>query len=65
MKQGKFPKGVKVENVKTGQNFKQTIYGFLGLGEEKFLHKKVDYVKNRDERILVKIKNIVKKVLSI
>jgi len=65
VKQGKFPKGVKVENVKTGQNFKQSIYGFFGLEEEKFLHKKVDYMKNRDEKILVKIKNIVKKVLNI
>lgn len=65
VKQEKFPKGVKIENVKTGQNFKQSIYGFFGLEEEKFLHKKIDYMKNRDGKILVKIKNIVKKILNI
>lgn len=65
VKQGKFPKGVKVENVKTGQNFKQSIYGFFGLEEEKFLHKKIDYMKNRDDGFFRKIKNIVKKILNI
>lgn len=62
-KQGKFPTGVKIENVATIQSLKQKIYGTIGLEEEKLLHKKVDYMKNRDGKFLQKIKGVVKKVL--
>ncbi|HEA46739.1 MAG TPA: hypothetical protein ENH99_03070 [Candidatus Pacearchaeota archaeon] len=59
-KEGKFPKGIKIENVRTGQNLGQTIYGFLGLEEEKIMHKKVKYVKNRDNKLFRRIKGFVK-----
>jgi hypothetical protein len=60
---GKFPKGVKTENIETSQNLDHTIYGILGLSEEKIKRKSPDYVKNRDEKLLRKIKNIIKKFL--
>lgn len=63
-KEGKFPEGVKVENIRTNQSFKQSIYGFLGLEEEKLTDRKVDYMKNRDNKFFQKIKNIVKELLS-
>jgi len=63
-KEGKFPKGIKIENIKTSQNLKQEIYGTLGLGEEKIMHKKVDYMRNRKNKFFQKIKNIVKGLLS-
>lgn len=61
---GKFPKGVKVENIQTEQGLKLTIYGLMGLTEEKIKQREIDYVKNRDEKILGKIKNFIKKLLS-
>lgn len=64
-KEGKFPRGVKIENIKTGQNLKQEIYGVLGLEEEKLIHKKIDYMKNREDKFFQRIKNIVKRLLSI
>lgn len=63
-REGKFPKGIKIENVRTSQSLKQSIYGILGLEEEKIFHKKVDYMKNRKDKLLQKIKNIVKKALN-
>ena len=63
-KEGKFPKGIKIENIKTSQNLKQEIYGTLGLEEEKLLHKKIDYMENRKNNLFQEIKNIVKKVLN-
>ena len=64
IKEGKFPKGVKIENIRTGQNLKQDIYGTLGLEEEKILHQKVDYMKNRKNQFFQKIKGIVKKIVG-
>ncbi len=62
---GNFPKGVKVENIQTSQTKRQFIYGILGLSEEKIKKRKLDYVKNRDERVLQKIKKFVKAILRI
>lgn len=63
--QGKFTKGVHTENVKTEQNFREEIYGILGLNEEKLLHEKVDYMKNRKDSFFQKIKDFVKKIISL
>lgn len=64
-KQGKFPKKVEVENIKTRETFNQFVYGFLGLEEEKFCHKKITYSKNRKENFLVSwVKILFKKFLS-
>lgn len=63
-KQGSFPKGVKIENIKTSQPFKQFIYGELGLAEEKIKKEKIKFMKDRKEKFLPKIKRVVKKMLS-
>ncbi len=62
-KEGKFPKGIKIENIKTPQNLKTSIYGSLGLWEEKLKHEKVKYVKYRHDKIWRKLKNFVKKII--
>ena len=60
----KFPKGIKIENIKTEQTFKQTIYGLLGLAEER-MDKEVNYVKEEKENIIIsKIKSFVKHLLK-
>jgi len=64
IKQGKFPKGVKIENVRTKQNLKQEIYGTLGLEEEKLMHEKVEYQKDRHDKLFRKLKNFIKEVLD-
>ncbi len=64
-KEGKFPNGVKVENVRTSQSFKNSIYGFLGLEEEKLKNRKLDFMKNRKDKFFQKIKNIVKGLFSV
>jgi hypothetical protein len=63
-KEGKFPKGIKIENIKTSQGPRLFLYGLLGLSEEKIKKKGPEYVKNRDEKFLSKIKGFVKKILS-
>jgi hypothetical protein len=63
-KQKEFPKGIKVENLKTPQTFRQAVYGELGLYEEKILHKKVKLMEYRKENFFQPFKNLVKKVLS-
>ena len=63
-KEGKFPRGVKIENIKTSQDLRQEIYGTLGLEEEKIMHKKVDYMRNRKDKFFQRIKNIVKQLLN-
>ena len=63
-KQGKFPKGVKIENIKIKQGFKLFIYGILGLSEEKLKKRKLDYVKNRDDKVWGMIKRIAHKIIS-
>ncbi len=64
IKEGKFPKDVKIENVRTSQGLREEIYGNLGLEEEKLMHEEVDYVKNRRQKMLQKIKNFVKKLIN-
>jgi len=63
-KQGKFPKGIKIENIKTSQEPKSFVYGLLGWLEECVKKRKLDYVSNRHEFFLTKVKNLVKKVLT-
>ena len=50
-----FPKGIRLENIKTNQTFRQTIYGILGLIEER-LDKKVNYVKRKNKFLYSKNK---------
>lgn len=61
---GKFPKGVKIENIKTRQPFKLWLYGLLGWEEERIKERKLAYVKNRDEKFLSRIKEFIKGFLS-
>lgn len=61
---GKFPKGVKIENIKINQTFRETIYGILGLSEEELKKRELEYMENRNEKKLSWIKSIVKKILS-
>ena len=63
-KEGKFPKGIKIENIKTSQGPRLFLYGLLGLSEEKIKKKGPEYVKNRNEKFLSRIKGFVKKILS-
>ncbi|MEK6827519.1 MAG: hypothetical protein AABX99_03495 [Nanoarchaeota archaeon] len=62
-KQKKFPKGIILESIPTEQTFKQTIYGILGLIEER-MDKEVNYVKDEHESpFRKKIKRFLKKIL--
>ena len=61
---GKFPRGVKIENVKTHQGFKLFIYGILGLSEEKIKQREVGFIKNRHEKLWRKIKCFVHTLLN-
>lgn len=47
-KDRKFPKGTRIENIKTAQTPKQFIYGILGLIEER-LDKEVNYVNEENK----------------
>ena len=59
-----FPKGIKIENIKTKQTFRQAIYGLLGLIEER-MDKKVNYVREEKKSYIAeKIKQIVKIILK-
>lgn len=60
----KFPRGVKIELIKTNQTIRQTVYGILGLSEEKIKQRELNYKRERKERYLEKIKTFVKKLLS-
>lgn len=60
---GKFPKGVKIENIRTKQGLKYFIYGILGLTEEKIKKRKLDFVKNRHDRFWRWIKGVVHKII--
>jgi len=64
-KEGKFPKGIKIEFVGTNQTPKEFIYGILGLEEERFEEKEVDYQKNRKEKSFQQLKNIIKRVINL
>lgn len=59
-----FPKGIKIENIATKQSFRQTIYGILGIVEERF-DKKVNYVREEKTNFFIeKIKQIIKIILK-
>jgi len=64
-KEGKFPKGIKIENIKTSQGPRLFLYGLLGLSEEKIKKQEPDYVKNRGNNFYRKIKNVVKKAIGL
>jgi len=74
-KDNKFPKFVKVKKISTRTpgkdfsekwyNFKESVYGHLGLWEEKFKKRKLDYVKNRNEDFYIKFKNVIKKIIGL
>ncbi|VVB82420.1 Uncharacterised protein [uncultured archaeon] len=53
IKEKKFPKNVKIENIATEQKPKQFIYGVLGLLDEKLKRRKLDYFNNRLENPIV------------
>jgi len=61
---GKFPKGVKIKNIKINQTFGETVYGLLGLSEEKLKKRELEYMKNKDEKKLSWIKSIVKRIIN-
>jgi hypothetical protein len=46
----KFPKGVKTENLKIPKNIRMKIYGVLGISEELMKKRELDYKKNRNEK---------------
>ena len=60
----KFPKGIKIENVGTRQTFRQTIYGILGLEEEKLKKRKLKYMRNRNDKFYRKIKSFIKRIIT-
>ncbi len=64
-KENKFPKGVKIENVKTPQSFRLFIYGVLGLSEEKIKQRELEFVKQRHNKLWREIKGIVHKIVRI
>ncbi len=62
-KERKFPRGIKIENIRTKETFKEFIYGILGLLEER-MDKEVNYVKEeREGHFIRKLKKFVKKIL--
>ena len=64
IEEDKFPQGVKIELVPTGQTFKEFIYGVLGLEEEKIFSRKLDYEKNRKRKFVQSLNNFVKKIIN-
>ncbi|MCK5624679.1 hypothetical protein KAI04_02460 [Candidatus Pacearchaeota archaeon] len=71
----RFPKFVKVKKVNTREpgkdfpekwyNLKESIYGHLGLWEEKLKKRKLDYVENRNDKFYRKFKNVIKKIIGL
>ena len=62
---GKFPKRVKLKNLKISQGFKEFVYGVAGSTEELVKRRKLDYKKNRPkEERSDKIKEYVKNLLK-
>lgn len=62
----KFPKGVKTENLKIPQTARMEIYGLLGLSEELLKKRELDYKKNRPKNPFLKgIKRIGHKIVRI
>ncbi|MCL5018352.1 MAG: hypothetical protein M1416_01135 [Candidatus Pacearchaeota archaeon] len=63
-KDKKFPKKIKTENIATPQTIRQSIYGMLGLLEER-IDKKINYVNEEHKnRFIEKIKSFVIKLLK-
>ena len=63
-KGGKFPKHIMTENITTEETLKQSIYGILGLLEER-IDKEVNYVKEeRKSPFMSKLKQFVRKILK-
>ena len=60
---GKFPHGVKTENLATEQGLKEYIYGTVGLMEEKIKRRPLAYKRNRNEKYLEKIKELAHKFI--
>jgi len=60
-----FPKGVRIKNIPTSQSLKLEAYGICGHIEEKMKKRKLDYIKNRHEWFLNKIKGFVKIFLKL
>ena len=59
-----FPKEIKTENIATPQTVRQSVYGILGLLEER-MDKKVNYVNEEDKKKFIeKIKSLVIKILK-
>ncbi|MBU2053280.1 MAG: hypothetical protein ABIJ14_03580 [Nanoarchaeota archaeon] len=63
-KDGKFPKGVKFENIRIDENASAKLYGLLGWLEETIKRRPLAYKKDRDERYLEKIKGFVHRIIS-
>lgn len=63
IRDGVFPKGVKVKNVKSGGILQHPLY-LVGWAEELLKRRKLDYKKNREEEGLEKIKKGVKKIIG-
>ena len=61
---GKFPRGVRIENIETKKGLREEIYGILGLSEEKIKKRKLDYVKNRHDKFWGRIKGFVHRLFS-
>ncbi len=64
-KDKKFPKGVRIENIETSQNFKEVIYGTIGLTEEKVKKRELEYVKNRQDNFWRALKCFFHKFIKI
>ncbi|MCF7910631.1 hypothetical protein K9L16_03090 [Candidatus Pacearchaeota archaeon] len=60
---GKFPKEVKLRNLKINEDSQSKLYGILGLLEEKIKRRPLAYVKDRKENYLPKIKKFVHKFI--
>jgi len=63
-KDGKFPKGVKFENIRIDENASAKLYGLLGWLEETIKRRPLAYKKDRDEKYLERIKGFVHKIIS-
>jgi hypothetical protein len=64
-KYGEFPRGVKIENIKTPESFREHIYGFLGWEEERLKKRKLKPKRYRNENGLEFLKGIIKKIIKI
>ena len=61
---GRFPRGVKFENIQIEEGASDKIYGILGWLEEKIKRRPLAYKKDRNEKYLEKIKGFVHKIIG-